>query len=120
MVEKMRSEAELVEPQTVAVVTEDPAVSGWQDVCRQLESTLRGAEYAALNYKNTAKYQLDEMQAAIANSSTSVQEKSLEKFQNTSAEYIGLLDEIIESLQQAEQVRYRLAGWQFSPSGVGE
>ena len=100
--------------------SESPAASGWQDACRQLESTLRGAEHLASDYRNTAKYQLDEIEEAIANSSTSIQEQYLEEFQSISAGYLGLLDEIIVNLQQAEQARSHLASWQLSPQGVGE
>lgn len=95
--------------------SESPAASGWQDTCRQLESTLRGAKHLASDYRNTAKYQLDEIEEAVANSSPSVQEQYLEEFQDMSAGYLGLLDEIIVNLQQAEDARSQLASQQSSP-----
>ena len=119
MAEKVRSESPFGEPHTVVQKTEKPGASGYQELYRQVESTLRGAEYFALNYRNTAKLQLDEIEEAIANSSADLENEYLEEFRSLSAEYIGLLDEIIHNLQQAEQVRSQLANWQFSPSGVG-
>ncbi len=119
MAEKVISESPFGEPHIVAQKTEKPAVSEWQELCSQLESTLMGAEYFALNYRNTAKLQLDEIEEAIANSSADLEDKYLGKFRSLSAEYIGLLDEIMHNLQRAEQVRSQLDNWQFNPSGVG-
>ena len=98
--------------------SESPAASGWQDACRQLESTLRGAKHLASDYRNTAKYQLDEIEEAVANSTPSAQEQYLEEFQSMSARYLGLLDEIIDNLQQAEEARSQLADCQLSPLGL--
>jgi len=115
MAERVMSKGPFGEPHAVVQKTEKPAVSEWQELCSQLESMLRGAEYLATNYRNTAKYQLDEIEEGVANSSANVEEEYLEEFQSISAEYIGLLDEVIHNLQQAEQARSQLANWQFSP-----
>lgn len=112
--DRLRSERPSGERGVGALETEKPEVSEWQELCRQLESTLRGAEYLATSYRNTAEYQLAELEEAMGNSSTSVEEEYLEKFQSTSAEYIGLLDEVMYNLQQAEQASSQLARWQFS------
>ncbi len=86
-----------------------------QELCRQLQSNLQGAEYLALNYKNTNGYVLAQLEDGINNSDEAIKKKYLEKFQAKSREYISLLDDLINTLQQAEKTTSQLAGEQLSP-----
>ena len=60
------------------------------------------------------------MEDVLSSERAGIKEKYLENFQRESAEYIDLLDEVIDNLQQAEQLALRLRDWQFGSLAVDE
>jgi hypothetical protein len=104
---------EMVEKLSAARPSDNSTLPQWLELCRQLQSDLRGGEHLALSYKDTNSFALAKMEEGINKSDAAIIKKYLDKFQSKSAKYLGLLDEFITNFQQAEQATSQLANWQF-------
>ena len=102
---------EIAEQVRLTVPSDDSTMPQWLELCHQLQSSLAAAEHLASNYKNTNNYVLTNISNSLSNSDTTIERKYLKKFQNKSAQYLGLLDEFAHHLQQARQVLSQLTNW---------
>jgi len=103
-----------------AIPTDNSTQPQWQQLISQLQSNLQGAEHLALSYRNTNGYVIAQIEEGMTKSDEAIKKKYLEKFQGKSQKYLGLLDDLINALQQAEQTASQLAGGQLSsPDDVG-
>lgn len=80
----------------------------WLKLCSQLQSTLNGAQHLAVNYKCTNEYVITNIGNSINNSDPAIRQKYLEKFEDRSAKYLSLLEDLANNLEQAEQVLLQL------------
>ncbi|MBM4446362.1 MAG: hypothetical protein FJ023_03290 [Chloroflexi bacterium] len=92
----------------------------WLDLCNQLQSTLNGAEHLAMSYKNTNEYVLTNIGDSIGNSDPAIKQKYLDKFKNKSAEYLSLLEDLANNLEQAEQALLQLTNGKLAGETVLE
>jgi len=104
---------------TPAASADDPEVAQWQTKCRQLESTLRGAETLATNYARATEGTFKELNESFEKSDEKVKKQYQHKLQSRAREYIGLLDEMIRNLQYARSNLAEIAGWEDYAVGIG-
>ena len=87
----------------------------WQELCRRLQSALKGAEYSASRDSSIfSDYTFPQLWSYLNSSDEVMKQKYLDKFVAKSDEYIQLHAELINNIEQAKQVATELADWQFS------
>lgn len=94
--------------------------SEWLELCRQLQSTLKGAIYFATKYKDTSEYALINIESSIDNSNPVLKKKYLEKFENKSAKYLSSLEDVISNLDKAEQALLQLTNGKLDVEATPE
>ena len=100
--------------------SDDSTMPQWLELCSQLQSTLNGAEHLAVNYKNTNEYVLANIGNSIDNSDPAIKQKYLERFENKSAKYLSLLEDLANNLQQAEEALLELTNGKLAFETVPE
>ena len=97
---------------------EELTLTQWQELCSQLQSALKGAEYLAFRDKTiAAEYTFPQLFAYFTDSDEGVKQRYLYKFIAEYDRYIQLQDELINNIQQAKKLASELANWQSSPQG---
>src|SRR4030042_1384000 len=85
----------------------------WLELCRQLQSTMKGATYLTTKCKNTNEYVLTNLEDSISNSDPALKQKYLDKFKNKSAKYLTSLEDLVNNLEEAEQALLQLTKGQL-------
>jgi len=118
---KVWSERPYKEAQSALEQARKLSVSQWQELCDQLDSALEEAEDQASHLNNVTEELFLDVEAGIKNSGKGAEQQYLENFQNESAEYTDVLDEIRYNLEQARQTASELASWSFTslPAAAG-
>jgi len=111
---KVWSESPYHEPQTAVQQAKKLSVPQWRELCVELDSALSEADLQTSYLQGVTQELFLEVEAGLKNSGPGAEEQYLGPFKDESAEYTGLLDEVMYNLEQAKRAASELASWPFA------